>query len=342
MGSKVLFQAERQIAELDDQRLVRRPEMLRGLPPKGFTPVSFFGNWPDSAWVQLRDDTEPEATGVNQPRGGLYRWDKDRFRRVKPVDNDERYQPWFPGDGSVGAIVHGSDASVFTLLDGGPKTPVPRLARRSTGERRLLVRATASLPSGHVFVLGVEPAPKLREIPMVERFGPREDMGTLEALPLPPDPPPKLEWYDIAARAPDEAYVIGVLADPPEHTSAVVSYLARFDGTRWKMLDVPQGLWAPQIAMADDGALWVLSDTPQFNPEPPETFTSQLLRRSPTGEWAQIRLRTASGPLGDDVVWSRLFVQGRTIWLVSFPEGRRDRLSVWSSEPVSTVLKMGP
>jgi hypothetical protein len=361
LGQKVIFQVNREIVELEDGGVEPWPELLRGLPAKDFTPIKFFGDWPNSAWVQVCDDNATSAYGDRNPLTSvLYRWEKDRFRRIKPSVEGERYDAWFPGDGSVGALAcsFSDDVSADCTvkpLDGASKAPVPRLTRGSEGEQRLFVRGFLSLPSGHLFVLSIEPATALNvqavvntHVPRVERFGPGEQTGKLETLPLPPHPFPQIAWSGIAARSPDDVYVIGVISDGPPYAHDVVSFLDRFDGKEWKRLDVPQGLWAPQIAVGSDGTLWVLSDTPAYNPILPDTFQYQLLRRSPSGEWAQVRLRTQSGPFGpfgDNVIWSRLFVRGNALWLASFQEDEREQdgpTSLWTTGPVDAALRISP
>jgi hypothetical protein len=136
--------------------------------------------------------------------------------------------------------------------------------------------------------------------------------------------------------------VAGVVGDPPEHFDPSTSYLAHFDGKTWRLLDVPQGLWAPEIAVARDGTLWVLSDTPLYNPSPPETWTWQLLRRSPGGEWAQIRLRTPTGLLGSDMILSDVTMYGDALWIEGFPDEHRDQLYVWTTQSIDAVLKIKP
>lgn len=344
LGQKLIFQAERRYAELDGRRPALRPDFARGLPARGFTAVSFFGEWPTSAYAQLREDDSWEG---GQTRGALHRWEKDRWRRLKDTEPGERYDLWARGGGAVGAIVHSDDSgvsarSVFVPLDAERLAPMPELSRRADGSQRLLVVGSASLASGHVFVLGLDSESQRQDLPSVERFNPGERKGTLEALPLPAKVPPRLEWRSLAARSASDVYVAGVLADPPEHFGPTVSYLARFDGTAWRLLDVPQGLWAPVLAVAEDGALWVLSDLPDDNPAPPTTWTSQLLRRAPSGQWSQIRLRGPSGPLGPDVILSRIFVHGSALWIAGFNRADRDRVLVWTTAPVDAPLAVPP
>ncbi|WP_438015113.1 hypothetical protein WMF18_30085 [Sorangium sp. So ce315] len=344
LGRKLFFQAERRYAEFDGRRLVLRPELTRGLPAQGFTAMTFFGDWPASAWAQLRED---DSWDSGHTQGALYRWGKDRWRRVMATAADEEVGPWYRGDGSVGAIVHSfyggySSQSVVVSLDPQSKAPVPQLARRADGGQRLLVLASASLPTGHLFVLGNDSQIPRRDIPCVERFVPGAETGTLEALPLPPQPPPRLEWRSLAARSPSDVYVAGVLADPPEHMGPTVSYLAHFDGTTWSLLDVPPGLWGPEISVAEDGTLWILNDTSDANPAPLIAFTSQLLRRAPSGEWAQVRLRAPSGPVGADVILSHVYVQGSVAWFVGFTKTQRDRVLVWTTSPVAATLTIPP
>ncbi|WP_437875237.1 hypothetical protein [Sorangium sp. So ce513] len=344
LGRKLLFQAERRYAEFDGRRLVLRPELTRGLPAQGFTAMTFFGDWPASAWAQLREDGSWDS---GHTQGALYRWEKDRWRRVRATAADEQVGPWYRGDGSVGAIVHSfngeySARSVFTSLDPRSRGVVPKLARGADGGQRLLVVASVALASGHLFVLGLDPKTPRQDIPTVERFTPGQETGALEALPLPPQSPPRLEWHSLAARSPADVYVAGVFADPPEHLGPTVSYLAHWNGATWSLLDVPQGLWAPEISVAEDGTLWILSDTSDANPAPPHTFTSQLLRRAPSGDWAQVRLRAPSGVTTADMILSHIFVHGSAIWLTGFTEAQRDRVLVWTTAPVDATLTIFP
>jgi hypothetical protein len=146
----------------------------------------------------------------------------------------------------------------------------------------------------------------------------------------------------MAARSPSDVYLAAVVGDPPEHFGPTTSYLARFDGKAWRELDVPQGLWAPEITVAGDGTLWVLSDTPFYNPAPPETWTWQFLRRSPGGEWAQVRLRTPTGLVGSDIILSRVAVHGDALYIEGFPEEDRDQIYVWTTQSIDAPLKLRP
>ncbi|KYG10922.1 hypothetical protein BE21_09535 [Sorangium cellulosum] len=344
LGRKLIFQAERRYAELDGRRLVLRPELSRGLPTKGSTAMTFFGDWPASAWAQLRED---DSWDSGRTQGALFRWDKDRWRRVKATATYEQYGPWYRGDGSIGAIVHTfdggySDESVITPLEPGSRGVVPKLARGAEGGQRLHVLASATLASGHLFVLGLDRKTLQQHTPAVERFDPGEGTGTLEALPLLPQSPPRLEWHSLAARSPADVYVAGVFSDPPEHFGPIVSYLVHWNGATWSLMDVPQGIWAPDVTVAEDGTLWMLNDTWKENPEPPRTFTSQLLRRTSSGEWAQVRLRAPSGVITPDVILSRVFIHGSAMWFMGFTEAQRDRVLVWTTAPIDATLTLPP
>jgi len=338
MGRKLMVQAKqakRRYNEVspDGQHLLLNPKIVRGLPDQGFTALTFFGDWPASAWAQLRDDASTQGSSFH---GALYRFAEDRWQRVKETGPDERYAPWYPGDGSLGALVHtyrgGQSASSFFIsLDPASKAPLPQLARRADGSQRMLVRDSAALPSGHLFVLGTDRGEPRHDLPCVERFGPGDTKGTLDPLPLPPGAPPHLESWSLAVRSATEAYVAGVLAPPPERPGPSVTFLAALQAGSWRLLGVPQGLVSPRAVVADDGTLWLLGDKPA--PDAPPSRISQLLRRSASGEWAQVRLHYPWAALGDDVTLSDVFVDGSSIWVVGYSQAQPNGVTIWALRP---------
>jgi len=86
------------------------------------------------------------------------------------------------------------------------------------------------------------------------------------------------------------------------------------------------GLVSPQSA--GDGTLWVLRDKDKPAPGIAQPTASQLLRRLPSGEWAQARLHYPSGSL-DDVILSDLLVDESSVWVAGFSLARPNELVIW-------------
>jgi hypothetical protein len=161
------------------------------------------------------------------------------------------------------------------------------------------------LPSGHVFVVGdlctvdSEPTWSAR----VERWAPNEAKSTVDLLPQPAEDAGEVQMNAIWARSPTDVTVVGSLREGKP-------YLAKFDGTAWKLLDAPASdlRYVRRFAGDEDGTLWlVLSESPYE-----ENAKGELWRRIPDGAWSKMEMPpapapktpgAAAGPLQPQGVW---------------------------------------
>jgi len=220
------------------------------------------GSWPENAWMA------DETIGPSDARGTtLYHFTKAGWKRVAGFD--EIGLPRFLGFG------FGPSGAVLTVVDGATRSGDPErpdnryirpprfrlLAGKAAGalpaidvpgEDRLL--GFAALPSGDLFLVGARAAdgkvfvdhwsagaarPQRSELPAGLGSGPPANRARL-----------------VLARSATEVY----LAGGSDVMAGGSPYLARYDGTRWAMIEPPADAPLRSYDVAPDGEVWVVLD----------------------------------------------------------------------------------
>jgi hypothetical protein len=165
-------------------------------------------------------------------------------------------------------------------------------------------RPMAGLPSGHLFVIGVDGELTSKRV-LVERWN-AQGRSVVDELPEADEP--LAGELGIVAAAPDDAYAFSI-----DHGS----YLARLEGSSWKREKVPNNLVIHDMLAPGDGSYYLATEGPLFRREKGATA------------WTEVPLPQCGE------VFSLALVDGK-LWAVGKQHG--DSLALFGPEPPTTPV----
>jgi hypothetical protein len=305
--------------------------------PRELQVMNIFGVWPKSAFIELQ--TNPKALET-EVKGALFRVTERGLSRVRPVSWEETYTGvWYGPHGRIGGVVYiGVDLSIQMRIDilDGPKGPVPEFSRRSDGQPRLAEYNTVSFPSGHLFLFGVEHNEQGSLLAAVERWEPGATRGTFERPPMPPGASGHLENGAMGAGSPTHVWIVGFASSADKKTPDK-PYLARWDGARWSLLDMPApsigAYGAPEVAATADGHLWIGWEDTEAGGE--------ITHRTPEGVFSHAALPTPPSPLSPGTYrLIELYAHNGELWLLTMAKDDHERFAVYRTRPPAGAVAL--
>lgn len=277
---------------LGDGPFRQDPALIKGLLKSATG--SFHGIFPNGAWFFA----DSVASGPS-----TFRWIKEQWGPVELLREGEHLldiAAW-DDDRAVAAIAMPSNDIRFFLVGGKPGGVLPAPSGAKSGgdsgegapaedDRSCKVKMSPTsayvmwgLPSGHLFAAGSECKEGGTGGPMVERWEPKKQRGTAEALPAADG---GVTIKGVVARAPDNAYVWG--------QAGTSVYFVHFDGKAWSAEKAPFSEAPESIVAADDGTLWAAGP-------------GGVWKQPAGGAWAQLTLPLppSGAKLSPTAIWAK-------------------------------------
>jgi hypothetical protein len=337
LGGALFIHAGGHVARLGPQGLSRVAAIEKAIP-RGLEVRNIFGVWPKSVFAELHPTQSALEEGI---QGALFRVTDRGLSRVHPLTvYDDYFGVWYGAQGRIGGVRYrGIDLSIAMRVDilDGPKGDAPQFSQRSDGQVRMGAFHMASFPSGHLFFFGVDRGERAREyLAAVERWEPGATRGTFEHPPMPPGANGHLEHGAMGGGSPTHVWIAGIASSADEKTPEQ-PYLARWDGARWSLLEMPAPSFspygAPQIAAAPDGHLWIGWEDGESRGE--------ITHRTPEGLFSRAILPPPSPPVaaGPHRLFELLEHDGE-LWLTTMAKDDLERFAVYRTRPPAGAVAL--
>ncbi|HVR19659.1 MAG TPA: hypothetical protein VMS65_08185 [Polyangiaceae bacterium] len=218
--------------------VVHDPFLQRGFSEDPmFSLQAIAGSWPDAAWLST---THPAGrSGFTK----LWRWDGKRWVNRQSTTESrfiDGIKPW-TGGRQLAVDQAGMMFDVrFVVISGDKNVAVPAFTKRkdvqSFCHNELRVQAFDTLPSGEVVAAGQGCDDEAADVIGVARWAPGATRAAIDTLPGSETRNPNVSVHlvGMALRSPTDITVAGQKDERVGEESNESTYLAHFDGTRWR------------------------------------------------------------------------------------------------------------
>lgn len=337
LDGALFLHAGGRVARLGAQGFSRVPAIEKAIT-RGLEVWNIFGVWPKSVFVELH----PTQSALEEEiQGALFRVTERGLSRVHSLTvYDDYFGVWYGAQGRIGGVRYiGVDLSIAMRVDilDGPKGAVPEFSRRDDGQPRMGAFYMASFPSGHLFLFGADRGQEAQtSLAAVERWEPGATRGTFEHPPMPPGASGHLENTSLAAGSPAHVWIVA-MANLVGKSTPEIRYLARWDGARWSLLDLPAPSFSPYgtqgTAASADGHLWIGYGR--------EEGRGEIMHRAPDGTFSRADLPSPPPPLPSgpyDLV--DLIERDGELWLLMVNEDDHERFAVYRTRPPAGAVAL--
>ncbi|HEY8378317.1 MAG TPA: hypothetical protein VIK91_17595, partial [Nannocystis sp.] len=249
--------------------LVQKPEWLAGLPPAepgaGWH-VRALGGRGDDLWLTAAREGEADEVAVFRRRGvGWTRHEPPEGRGAHYAD----YTTWPEGHAIALRVGPDDDVGLTVLDDDGARAAPQRLEVAGVGSAPRPTKI-AGLASGELFAaVWGEPG----SVTGLLRWGPNEPNALLAPLPARESRAPRR----ISVLVEGAAHEV-LVGDGVEIDDEIIPYVARFDGTSWRLLDPPPARGTVvALAEGEGPTIWAIIDE--------EGETDSLWRLHAPSDW---------------------------------------------------------
>lgn len=249
-----------ELYQLKDGKLLKVDVDELGYQPASYSPraqplyaeiASVQGRFPEDLWLEVSGMWVSDGARIHSPYSDMYRWHDGSLDRVAPGQ---------PGTG--GAIIVGWSGGrtlgyadgAFRLLGGPKSTTLPWRKPGKSGSPRVDVEAFAALPSGDVYALGHDAEAAKLSFAIEHWTDASSDSAGIHGLP---------SWFcrPTSGASPKPRLV----ASGPDDVIAICGQLGgglvHFDGKDMAPIAAPAASVVRGAVLADDGSLWLLTDS---------------------------------------------------------------------------------